>query len=299
MEITTDQIRDIAVKVTEGYINEQISLSEGIAKQASMMELNSEHIKRAVEASNQVAYLKLLSMSKDRTFEFPTAKYEDVMGHMVHPLDSAPVMPQSANNSTQAETSDATYDPPLAEKQAMARHLTLQHHARIKEIEIEKAAVLMNIGDCLVKTRKEELFLEKLAEVANEEDFPKLVKLASGKNASEVVLRKHIFRDEELNGAKELMGLFKKAQELLKETEEKIGLDKTAFIKGLTGGLGMAAGATAAGVIGAGASIAKSLMPSAGKKKIVDAGDIIGASFIKTKPENDVWANLHGNQKRY
>ena len=77
--ITSDQLRDISVKTVEDFLNNKIPLSAGLAKQAAAAELNPEQIKRAVEASNTICYLKVLGMSQDRTVEFPLCKFAEVM----------------------------------------------------------------------------------------------------------------------------------------------------------------------------------------------------------------------------
>lgn len=83
--MSSDQLRDISVAVVEDFINNKTPLSVGLAKQASMHELNYEQIQRCVEASNTIAHLKLLGAAEDRTFEFPLCKFAEVMGHAATP----------------------------------------------------------------------------------------------------------------------------------------------------------------------------------------------------------------------
>lgn len=85
MNIAPEQIRDYAVKAVEGFINNQVPLSTSISTMAVDMELNPEQIKRLVEATNTICQLKLISMAEDRTFEFPVAKYEEVLKEMTVP----------------------------------------------------------------------------------------------------------------------------------------------------------------------------------------------------------------------
>ena len=83
--LSSDQLRDISVAVVEDFINNKVPLSHGLAKQASVHELNSEQIQRCVEASNTIAHLKLLGVAEDRTFEFPLCKFAEVMQHAAAP----------------------------------------------------------------------------------------------------------------------------------------------------------------------------------------------------------------------
>src|SRR4051812_18287701 len=85
MDMTPEQIRDCAVHVVEEFINKKVPLSQGVASCAELQALNSEQIKRVIEATNSIAYLKLLNGAEDRTFEFPVAEYTEVMGHLALP----------------------------------------------------------------------------------------------------------------------------------------------------------------------------------------------------------------------
>lgn len=292
MDITPDTIKDIAVDCVTQFINNQRPLSEGLAKHASDLGLNVDQIKRSVEATNQIGYLKLLGMNKDRTFEFPVAKYEDVMGHMVLPVEPEERAPDNSagfDNSKMkgdwivgggdgdgdADDVRCQFDLQLAEKQAMARKGVMENHVLLADLEIEKAAVAIEIGDLVKKVSKDEWIIEKLAEVATEDDFPKLVKLATGKDACNVDIRKHVFDDSELLQARSLSGLLKKAYEVVqresaakdldKQHYKADGLFKSAAIGGTTGptprptmvgntlasaskGVGFAAGGVAAGM---------------------------------------------------
>jgi DNA-binding transcriptional MerR regulator len=75
--ISVQDLQKIAVEVTSDFYHKGIPLSEGLAKQASQLELNSDQVKRAIEATNTLAYLK--SVESDRTSEFPLADYDQIM----------------------------------------------------------------------------------------------------------------------------------------------------------------------------------------------------------------------------
>ena len=85
MDLTPEALQNISVKVVSTYMLKQASLSEAIASEAKSLELNPEQIKRAIESSNTVAYLRQLEDAPNRSdLEFPVATYNDVMGRMVH-----------------------------------------------------------------------------------------------------------------------------------------------------------------------------------------------------------------------
>lgn len=82
---SAEQLQKLAVEVVSKYVNSGISLNDGIASVAKEQSLNLEQIKRLVESSNQLAYLKLLDSASDRTFEFPVADFETVKGLVTTP----------------------------------------------------------------------------------------------------------------------------------------------------------------------------------------------------------------------
>lgn len=83
--VTPDTLRDISVKVVEGFLNDKVPLSIGLAKQASENQLNPDQIQRCVEASNTIAHLKLMESAADRTFEFPLCEYNHVLAEIAQP----------------------------------------------------------------------------------------------------------------------------------------------------------------------------------------------------------------------
>lgn len=83
--MSSDQLRDISVSVVESFLNHKVPLSEGLAKQAALNDLNSEQIQRCVEASNTICHLALMGKAEDRTFEFPLCKFAEVMQHAAAP----------------------------------------------------------------------------------------------------------------------------------------------------------------------------------------------------------------------
>ena len=48
-DMSSDAIRDISVRVVEGFFNDKVPLSVGLAKEASAACMNHEQIKRACD----------------------------------------------------------------------------------------------------------------------------------------------------------------------------------------------------------------------------------------------------------
>lgn len=81
----TEQLKTLAAKAVSEYLTKQVPLTDTVAALSRTNQLNTEQTRRLVEATNQVAYLKILESAKDRTFNFPVAVYEDVMAKVASP----------------------------------------------------------------------------------------------------------------------------------------------------------------------------------------------------------------------
>jgi hypothetical protein len=304
MELDQDQIKDLSVHAVEQFINNKLPLEEGICKSASELELNSEQIRRVVEASNTIAYLKLQKEAEDKTFEFPVASYEGVMAKMCLPTKTAGVIVEDEvkNIPTQGVVKEAEFEPDLATTQAYARKEALKNHVNLEKIAVEKEGLCYALIDKTMQLQKDEWAMEKLAEVCDEDDFVKLSFLITG--STDVKLKEHVFVDKELNVARELVGLFKQAQELKAREETLQALDKKAF--SLASGMGKAIGGTVGGAVAGGLLAAKKTVKSVAQKDLKTIGRAAstlgtgGAALLtEPAPKSNIWDNLHGSQKRF
>lgn len=85
-DLTPEALQNISVKCASLYMTKQASLSDAIAKEAQELELNPDQIKRVIETTNTITYLRQLEGAGDRTFEFPLANYKEVMASLVGPV---------------------------------------------------------------------------------------------------------------------------------------------------------------------------------------------------------------------
>lgn len=328
MELDNEQLKDISVSVVEGFINHKVPLNEGIAKQASEMELNSDQIKRVVEASNTIAYLRLQKEAEDKTFEFPVGDYEGVMKTMVLPSGEVEPRGQTKIAGVLDETNffEPTIDP--EQQRSWLRTSMLNNHYQLEKIAVEKEGLAYAILDAARALSKDEYALEKLAEVCEEDVYARLSSLLT--KEADYKLRERVFRDGDLNVARELVDIYKQATELLEEEKERQGLDKRAFtgvkneLKHMAqnvgaGKLGSAAnnaagaaatalGHTVGGVVGAagglGVRTAQGLRAGGralgfGKDKIGTLGKGLMAATHDVAPDKNVWDNLQGSMKRF
>lgn len=265
--VSQDQIRDMAIKTVEGFLNGKVPLSEGLSKYASENTLNPEQIKRAVEATNSIAYLKVLSMSDDRTMEFPLCKYAEVMQHVSVPdimLKQATLLQPPSPGKTIAypaveqlvkEAGAVAEKSPLssltdAETQVYFIKLAADNKRQLDALK-ERSLLF---GPELIKAAKDlkndPECLEKLATVAEGKEFSKVTTLVFG--SPQEYADTGMFKTAELKEAQNLVEMIKTAEYLVAETKakqelyDKSELVKQAFLGAIGAGIGRLAGAAAA-----------------------------------------------------
>lgn len=314
MDLFPEQIRDYAVSIVEGYINNKVPLSEGVMVKAAQFELNNEQIKRVVEATNQVAYLKLQSISPDRTFEFPLADTNEVNAMLVSPgvvkqASAARPSPLSIMSKGHEKTASAETTLENSLSCQDAKVLLTKHAFCLKgelgRIESEERMMLQKLASLSNSLNSDPLGLEKLASVANG-NYHSLCQLMKGR-VEEV--EPGFFKQAELSTAVALCNEFTKALELVqekaavKEQIEKISsaLEKEAFVGGLVrgalSGVGRVAGAVprkaVAGAVSAGAGMLKGMKKATGRSSLPDLATATLEAKTTYTPSSNVWSSLH------
>ena len=252
--ITSDQIRDISVKTVESFLNNKVPLSVGLAKQASAMGLNADQIQRAVEATNSIAYLKVLSLSEDRTVEFPLCKYAEVMAEISVPdlTKAAAYRDAYLGPVVSLEKTASAEEHVPSEMTQGEQNYWLIKAAAINERKLEaltdrEATIVPELIKAAQVVAKDKAGLEKLATVTSGKEFAMASVLVYGE--AKPYADTGIFKTAELKDATKLIGLLKEAQEVSNSINELRGqvkrtdMLKEASIAGSIGkGIGMAAG---------------------------------------------------------
>jgi hypothetical protein len=235
-DITPELLRDISVQTVEGFLNNKVPLSVGLAKQAAAHDLNSEQIQRAVESTNNIAYLKVLQLSDDRTVEFPLAKFAEVMSFATIP-DSfhekiALLIGVEPQINTSIEKVASAYETtPLVDAE---KYTYLIKSASANRAALERANVeSINVAEALVKVAqsvsKDEKWMDKLACVTTAEDFSALSVLVSGAVQPYRDLKEFgLFKSAELKEVGKFAELYKQARALVREQRERLELQKRA-----------------------------------------------------------------------
>lgn len=311
-DMSSDQIRDIAVRCVEGFFNDKVPLSAGLAKEASAGDLNLEQIKRASEVANTVCQLKLMQLSEDKTIEFPLCKVAEVMATLCLPDATS----EGSGLAKQASVEESEIVGPIPSLEKYAG-LELSAHERtlnfIKEASVE-AKVLEQLEDraLIVKEQlmkvaqqveKDPKWLDKLSSV-HSDNFAELSLLVSGATAAPRDFGNHaMFKEADLKAVKTMSDLYKEARAIVAETSRRRGLQKRAedlsaeltkeaFLGSLAGaganlagraigGIGRLGGKAALGVgLGAAGLVGKGALNSLGFGKPSPAGKLAGAVAV-------------------
>lgn len=229
MNISSEQIRDLSVSVVEGFLNNKIPLSVGLAKQAAAAELNSEQIQRAIEATNSIAYLKVLSLSEDRTVEFPLAKYAEVMASIAVPAISQNTISDTIEKIASAEDTEIVHVFEDREKLNFLIKEAAINKAAIENLEVESISMHSELLAAAKAFGKDNAWMDKLACVSDETEFKQLSILVSGevkeyRNLKELGL----FKEAQLKQASSFTNLYKQARQLSRELTERLELQKRA-----------------------------------------------------------------------
>lgn len=225
--MSSDQIRDISVRVVEGFFNDKIPLSQGLAKEASANDLNLEQIKRATEVTNTITHLKMMELSKDRTAEFPLCKTAEVMVAIVTPQEieqNEKVASLTESEQSYIPSEISTHEQTVQFiKEAAANALVLS--------QLEDRAITLQ--DELVKVasevKKDKDWMRKLSSVDVGPHYQELSVLISGEASEPKDLAKFsLYKEAELKKVKALSELYKEAQRLVSELSIRRDLDKRA-----------------------------------------------------------------------
>ena len=301
--ITTQDLQDIAVSCTSQFLNQGTPLATSLAKEASLRGLNLDQVRRAVEATNTLTYLKSIQVSGDRTSEFPVAEFSEVVKQASIPegidkvasIQEAPQRPAAAVVSAVsgfaklAELSEEalSFDMPSLTLEQAVWHLQKEaqvNSRRVEELEVEAEVVRGN----LLKLARElggATFQEKLSTLnLSDSQFTKVAKLVTGEPLQKVAFAETLLcargEVDHLPGgrwhtkAASLIGQLDSAEQLVSELHRRKELEpmvKQAFLGALADLTGRAVGGAirgTAGLVGRGISSAASGTVDAAKTGI-------------------------------
>jgi len=229
MNLTPDILQSMTIKVVTQYMTKQAaSLSDAVAAEARLQEMNADQTKRLIEASNSVCYLRKLASAEDKTEEFPVASYEEVLEKMATtPTIQAPSDTVQVQEK-QAAAAQHSFELEEREKIAMVAKEVVRCRGSLEKIAMDKISLHDELLTAASSVKKDPLALEKIAHVATPESYEQLLKLA-GVQDDHKTRPAALFREGDLNGVTKLAGLLKKAEALVEEEKRLQDLEKRAF----------------------------------------------------------------------
>jgi len=149
--MTPEDLKTTTAEIVSAYLNNQVPLNQSIADVAKRDKLTDDYIKRLVESTNTVTYLKIHERSKDKTFEFPLASFEGVKDY----LTATPI--EKAASTTQPSINPLEFFAPPMTKEA-------SKSAPSSDFDSSSSPIPLTQAEALVFLTKEAAQLEKAAE---------------------------------------------------------------------------------------------------------------------------------------
>lgn len=238
--MSSEQLRDLSIRVVEGFLNDKIPLSEGLAKQAAANDLNSDQVQRCVEACNTISFLKIMGAAQDRTFEFPLCDYDDVMTKAAAPSftkeASQALLCQGDVTSHTADMVKSASDNTGAQFSKHEQTLFMIKEASansraVEDLEFRSSQLVTSLTKIASEVRKDASALDKIACAVASENVPAITSLVFGKpepvkdfGASSSAM----FKQAELKAVATLQELYKEARLVRDELNSRLDLQKRA-----------------------------------------------------------------------
>lgn len=303
--LSTKDLQDIAVRCTSDFINSGVSLNQSLSKEAQDRSLNPEQLRRSVEATNTLTYLKTIAMADSRTAEFPVANYNEIVKmaclpdmeslHKTAQVMGTEVKPRydsmSAALVKQAnEALEFTSISPMGDSERKLHILKLaSSNARSLEVLKDTLGItvrqLQKEASDLSKNPKGLEYLSSLD--ISDERFIKLAGLMFGPDATRKTFAKYLTKAAEMNTAQRVVDLYEQSLDCTKEIvyltsmQENLNqLEKNAFVLPMLsragGAIGKAvSGATNKVAAGTGRMIGKGIRSTA-VKTVSTVADMTG-----------------------
>lgn len=326
MQFDQDTIRELSVYAVQQFVSTGTPLDSSIAERAQLLRLSEEQVRRVVEATNVIAFLKLREQAEDKTFEFEVSSFDGVMSKILTPSTSARCIPMSAGIEKAAS---AGFEIPLEIPEANL-HKYLGDQLQYIRAGLEKAAYDYHYASFALEASVNQLvkqadWQERLSAVTTDDEFSRIssVLCAGSGLEKKACLRDMVFVGKELEAAASVVENIKQASLLSTKKAELEVMEKKAFAalgaifskaargfspvakkatkagsaftpEGVSAGIGRTAKWTAKGAMSAGKMVANSRMGALGA---VGTAATVATYTPKINPHtgasNDAWKTLY------
>jgi hypothetical protein len=241
MQFDQDTIKELSVYAVQQFVSNKVPLDVSIAEKAKSLKLNEDQVKRVVESTNVIAFLKLRDGAEDKTFEFQVASFPGVMDAILGNFQDRAYVDVTGPECSTLDKVAFSVTSEIPEDQ---RHQTLFKVAAHLKADLEKVAqehynCVSDLERAIPVLVKQAHWQERL-EFAAKEDFDRIM-TAFGKSGFEKAasLNDMVFVGRELEVATAVVSLIKQAAELQTKRSELEDLEKKAgFALGKLLGMG-------------------------------------------------------------
>lgn len=232
-----DTVRAYAVEVVNEFI-QGTPLSDAIAALATKNAFNANQISRLVEVSNQLAYLKLQSMSEDRTFEFKVADYHEVLKQVFD--NNEPEMAKAAMDKSKtispmeimtrpgtvgrdltklASENHDSYDMDPQMRAVLIHKAIIRGNHELEKLASDSQSMVYQISDAVDNLLKQPDCFEKMASMVEVDDNKKyisfMLKMAGHSITSLEGVSGLLFTEKDQRDILSAINLVKQAQSML------------------------------------------------------------------------------------
>jgi hypothetical protein len=239
--MSSEQLRDISIRVVEGFLNDKVPLSEGLAKQAAANDLNPDQVQRCVEACNTISFLKIMGAAQDRTFEFPLCDYKDVMSSAAVPnivkvaYQTIPTSDGDGYADAMTKAASDNYAPTSSFGTVELTNFMIKeaaaNHRAIEDLEVRSVQLHAGLLKTASEIKNDPLALDKMACALERSNVEPLTSLVFGSARSVPDFgagADSMFKQAELKQVATLQDLYKEAKHVRDELNARRGLDKKA-----------------------------------------------------------------------
>lgn len=134
--MSTTEFMALASRATDAFVTTGVDLNEAIAKLASDRDLSPVQIQRVVELTNHETHERLRKTAEDKTFTFPLASVDEVLGHLRPGTGHQKVASLRVQNSMRSYIGRESANTAVMEKAAEA----VESHPFRAQIRVKTAA---------------------------------------------------------------------------------------------------------------------------------------------------------------
>lgn len=232
MQFDQDTIKELSVYAVQQFVSNGVPLDDSIAEKARSLKLNEDQVRRVVESTNVIAFLKLREGAEDKTFEFQVASFPGVMDALLRTgVDRGYVDVSGEEDLVEKVAFDLSVNVPEDQAHQVLSKSLYHLRGELEKVAQEQYNCVSDLERLVPVLVKQSNWQERLHTVTGDDEFTRIMSAFSKsgfeKSAS---LKECVFVGKELEVSREVVGLIKQAGELTNRRKELDGLEKKAAL---------------------------------------------------------------------